>query len=100
MGEILEAGYPTAKSLVQLTQAVEKAKFFREVGSKWGKTAEQMTPELVGGLKKLPDAIGLGELAGKYVPAPIFDDLQELTRKPAEGWDALLKNAVAGFKYG
>ena len=31
MGEILEAGYPTAKALVQLRGAIENAKFFKQV---------------------------------------------------------------------
>src|SRR3990167_6395493 len=33
MGEILEAGYPTAKGLVQLTRSIENAKFFNEVAN-------------------------------------------------------------------
>src|SRR3990167_8821252 len=99
MGEILEAGYPTAKSLVQLTQAVEKAKFFKEVGSKWGKTAEQITPDIAKGLKQLPESKALGELSSKFVPIPIFDDIQELTRKAPEGVEKFLKQAVATFKY-
>ena len=37
MGEILEAGYPTAKALVQLKGAVENARFFGEVSSKFAK---------------------------------------------------------------
>ena len=36
MGEILEAGYPTAKALVQLKSAVENAKFFKQIEKNWG----------------------------------------------------------------
>src|SRR3990167_1400644 len=92
MGEILEAGYPTAKSLVHLNQAVERARFFGEVASKWAKdTIEE-------GFSKLPDIKTLGELAGKAVPTPIFDDIQEIIRvkSPAE---KVLSKIVGGFKF-
>lgn len=92
MGEILEAGYPTAKSLVQLNQAVERAKFFGEVAGKWAKdTIEE-------GFSKLPDVKTLGELAGKAVPTPIFDDIQELIRIKGPAEKALSK-IVGGFKF-
>ena len=92
MGEIMEAGYPTAKSLVQLNQAIERAKFFREVGSKWAKdTIEE-------GFSKLPDVKTLGELAGKAVPTPIFDDIQEIIRIKTPVEKALNK-VVGGFKF-
>jgi hypothetical protein len=93
MGEILEAGYPTAKSLVQLTQAVERAKFFKEINGKW---AKEITEE---GFSKLPETKTLGELAGKSVPTPIFDDIQEIirTKSPTE---KILNKVVGGFKFG
>lgn len=92
MGEILEAGYPTAKSLVQLNQAVERAKFFGTVASKWAKeTIEE-------GFSKLPDVKTLGELAGKAVPIPIFDDIQEIIRIKSPAEKALSK-IVGGFKF-
>lgn len=92
MGEILEAGYPTAKALVQLNQAVERAKFFKEIAGKWTKdTIEE-------GFSKLPDVKTLGELAGKAVPTPIFDDIQEIIRvkTPTE---KVLSKIVGGFKF-
>lgn len=93
MGEILEAGYPTAKSLVQLTQAVENAKFFNTVSAKWGSDVIQE------GMKKLPDTKSLGRLAGKAVPEPIFDDIQEIIKVKSPTEKALNK-VVSGFKYG
>jgi hypothetical protein len=90
MGEILEAGYPTAKGLVQLNQAVERATFFSKVAKTWGKDA------LEDGFSKLPDTKTLGKLAGKVVPKPIFDDIQEIIR-PREG---ITRKIVAGFKFG
>ena len=92
MGEILEAGYPTAKSLVQLNQAIERAKFFGEVAGKWAKeTIEE-------GFSKLPDVKTLGNLAGKAVPMPIFDDIQEIIRVKSPFQKAAGK-VVAGFKF-
>lgn len=90
MGEILEAGYPTAKSLVQLNQATEKAKFFGEVAKQWGKDAVEE------GFEKLPEVKSLGQLAGKYVPKAIFDDIQELT-KPFD--NTISKQLIGAFKY-
>lgn len=93
MGEILEAGYPTAKALVQLTRSVENAKFFKEVATKWGSDV------LEEGMSKLPEVKTLGALAGKAIPTPIFDDIQEIIRikTPTE---KALSQVVGGFKYG
>src|SRR3990167_721573 len=91
MGEILEAGYPTAKALIQLTQATERARFFKDVAFKWGKTTTEE------GFKKLPETKRLGELSGKAVPIPIYDDIQEIIRS---GGNEILKKVVAGFKFG
>ena len=93
MGEILEAGYPTAKGLVQLTRSVENAKFFNEVATKWGSDV------IEGGLKKLPETKALGKLSGKAVPVPIFDDIQEIIRTKTL-LEKTLGQIVGGFKYG
>lgn len=93
MGEIVEAGYPTAKSLIQLNQAVERAKFFKTVASGWAKDT------IEDGFAKLPDVKTLGELAGKAVPQPIYDDIQEIIRTKS-AWEKQLGNVVAGFKFG
>ncbi len=92
MGEIMEAGYPTAKGLVQLNQAIERAKFFGEVAGKWAKDT------IEDGFTKLPDVKTLGALSGKAVPTPIFDDIQEIIRvkSPAE---KVLSKVVGGFKF-
>ena len=90
MGEIMEAGYPTAKALVQLNQSIERAKFFSRVSTTWGKDIIEE------GFEKLPDVATLGKLSGKAVPTPIFDDIQEIIR-PREG---ITKKIVAGFKFG
>ena len=93
MGEILEAGYPTAKGLVQLTQAVENAKFFNAVATKWG------SDFIEEGMKQLPKVKSLGLLAGKAVPTPIYDDIQAIIRQKG-GLEKALNTITRGFKYG
>lgn len=93
MGEYLEAGYPTAKGLLQLTRSVENAKFFKEVSKKWG------LDEAADGLKQLPDSRGLGDLRNKYVPEPIFDSLTEIAN-PKKWGPKSLQTATKVFKFG
>jgi len=92
MGEIMEAGYPTAKGLIQLKTAVEQAKFFKEVAEKWGSKVAKT------GFEKLPDTKRLGALAGKYVPKPIYDDIQEIIR-PYTELEKITRPVIAGFKF-
>jgi len=91
MGEILEAGYPTAKSLVQLNQAIERATFFKTVAGKWGKEAAEE------GFEKLPSTKRLGDLADKFVPKAIADDINEVVRPYKRGIESKI---VGGFKFG
>lgn len=93
MGEILEAGYPTAKALIQLTQANERARFFKEVTNKFSSL------EPIEGLVKMGDSKTLGDLAGKFVPKPIADDINEMVRvrTPAQ---QLGGKIMGGFKFG
>ena len=48
MGEIMEAGYPTAKSLVQLNTSIENVKFFNWVSKRFGSDVARE------GFEKLP----------------------------------------------
>lgn len=91
MGEVLEAGYPTAKSLVQLNKAVEQANFFKTVSSRWGKDAAEE------GFEKLASTKRLGELADKYVPKFLADDINEVIRPYRRGVESKI---VGGFKFG
>jgi len=93
MGEILEAGYPTAKGLIQVKAAVENAKFFKEVAKRFAKDA----PDI--GFKQLPKTPRLGALAGKYVPEPIFHSINEIVR-PRAGYEKITRPIIATFKYG
>ncbi len=93
MGEILEAGYPVGKGLAQMRQSIEMNKFFGEVATKFSSKA------MGEGLAKLPEAKTLGKLSGKYVPAPIFDDINEIIRTKSKTEKAL-NRVVAGFKFG
>ena len=93
MGEILEAGYPTAKALVQLKSAVENAKFFREINAKFAKEVSE------DGFTKVSDVKTLGELAGKYVPTPIADSINEIVRIKTPVEKALSNYIVTPFKF-
>ena len=92
MGEILEVGYPTAKSLMQINTAIERANFFKQVNKVWAKDTVEI------GFEKLPDTKTLGELSGKAVPKAIFDDVQEIIRNP-EGLEKLGNKIMGTFKF-
>ena len=61
MGEITEAGYPTAKGLVQLSQSVETAKFFNWVNANY---ATDLARE---GFERLPGGSRLLTMTGDRV---------------------------------
>ena len=92
-GEITEAGYPTAKKLIQLIEGVENAKFFKKVNKTFGsKLAKE-------GFEQLPDVKRLGDLAGMYIPKPIFNDIQDMIR-PIGEIEKGLNKVVGAWKYG
>ena len=93
MGEILEAGYPTAKSLVQLKAAVENSKFFTGVAKVFGSDVAQS------GFSKLPDVASLGVLRGKNVPDAIASSINEIIRAKSPT-EKMLGKVVSGFKFG
>ncbi|MEK6877955.1 MAG: hypothetical protein AABY22_00025, partial [Nanoarchaeota archaeon] len=93
MGEILEAGYPTAKALTQLKGSIENTKFFNEVNTKF---AKEIAEE---GFERLPAIKTLGALASKYVPKPIADSINEIIRVPGKTERAITKYIVAPFKF-
>lgn len=92
MGEIMEAGYPTAKGIMQLTRAVENAKFFNTVDNLFAK----INP--APGLTKLPDSKRLASLSGKYVPEYLADDINEIIRT-ASALEEISKPIVGTFKF-
>lgn len=116
LGQVLEAGYPTADTLVRLSRAVEDARFFTEVNKKFAKNADEfVAPGVLKtsvknvkrqaaknaiefGYEQLPTTARLGALSGKFVPKPIADSVNELIRTytPAQ---KLAGRLVAGFKY-
>lgn len=79
MGEIKQAGYPTTKGLTQLGQAVERARFFKEVSQRYAKT------EPFKNWQQLPTTKALGELGGKYVSPVIYGDIQQMIRVASKG---------------
>lgn len=93
LGQIDEAGYPTADTLLRLTKAVEDGKFYKAVAEKFGQK------DAAEGLSKLPVTPRLGALSGLHVPQPIFDAINEEV-KTASGFQKAMRPIVAGFKYG
>ena len=90
LGQIENPAYLLFKSSFDLFKDVENAKLFNIVAKRWGKEVAEE------GLKQLPKGQRLGELAGKWVPQNIFDDIQEITRPMI---DSFGKKVVAGFKF-
>jgi len=95
LGEIETAGYPTAKGLSQLTQAVTRSKFFKTVSQnpEWtSKVAKE-------GYEQLPQSEKLGKLSGQYVLSPIANDIQQWikTKQPIE---KVLHKITAWWKFG
>lgn len=80
MGEILEAGFPVAKRLSEVTHSVETSKFFRWVAAHLADTANR-----TGDMVKLSDVQTLGILAGKYVPKIVADDINTIGRMKTIG---------------
>jgi len=93
LGEIKEAGYPTTKGLAQLGQAVERAKFFNKVDKIYAKTKPFQD------YLKLPDTKALGALKNKYVPKPIYEDIQQFITVASKG-EKIAKTALGTWKYG
>src|SRR3990167_8281029 len=93
MGEILEAGYPTAKALIQLKGAVENAKMFKDVATKFSKDVIEE------GFEKLPEIKSLGALSGRAVPKAIAKSINEIVRIPSAVEKGLRNYIVAPFKF-
>ena len=87
MGEILEAGYPTAKAFVQLKSAIENTKFFNEVATKFGRDVAEE------GFEKLPSARGLFTTSqGKIIQS--YSKIKDLNK----GLKPLLNQLKSTFK--
>ncbi len=93
LGQIENPSYLLFKSMVDLNHDIENAKLFKVTAEKFGLKA------IKEGFKQLPDTKRLGDLANKFVPESIFNDIQEITRARSaaeKGWGKV----VAGFKFG
>jgi hypothetical protein len=91
LGQIDNPAYLLSKSMLDMTKDLENAKLFTQISQRFGSNVFKE------GFERLPDTKRLGEMAGKFVPKNIFDDIQEIT-KPVSS-DAV-KKVVAGFKFG
>jgi len=94
LGEITEAGYPTAKALIQMTDLVEKGKFFNTVAQ----SPQLASKVAVEGFTQLPVNKGLGKLSGSFVQAPAADYLNEMVRVKGPT-EKVLNKIIGGFKF-
>ena len=92
LGEIKEAGYPTVKSMLQLNRSIENAKLFNLTAEKFAVNEAQE------GFKQLPKVNTLSNLAGKYVPENIYNEINAMTR-PRGGFEKVMNQITGTFKY-
>lgn len=106
LGEISDSLYPVLKGLTQATTDIENAKLFRELSKSHAFTEE--IAEKIGvsldGMVKLGDAPKnginrLGDLAGKYVPKHVADEINELTKVTSD-FEKAVGAAWGFFKWG
>ena len=98
-GEILEAGYPTSKGLLQLNQAVEKGKMFRQVSEMPNLVTPDEAQGLAKGWVKMPVTPKLGAMSGKYADPAVAEDLNSLIREKSE-LEKGYKKLLGMWKYG
>lgn len=97
MGELDEVKYATAKTLMMMTRDIETGRFLKWVSDTYAKGSDEdlnVVPTPTGRIltsfraddwvqvpeSKIPGTAGLkvyGELAGKYVPAPMWNDIRQ-----------------------
>lgn len=97
--EILEAGYPTSKGLMQLNQAVEKGKMFDKVSKMSHIATADKAIGIKNGWNKLPVTPKLGRMSGVYAEQATYDDLMAIT-KESGAWGKGYKKTLSAWKYG
>lgn len=93
LGEIVNAPYLLARTNIELIKDIENLKLLNLVSKKLSTNVAQE------GFKQLPKVARLGKLSEGFVPAHIFDSIQEITKIKGPTEKALNK-VVAGFKFG
>lgn len=99
MGEILTAGYPTAKGIAQVSQAVATAKMFRNVARNAEWSTLNAEEAALRGFTRMPEGKKLGELSGRFVHPEIARDINEITRVQAN-WEKLYGSVLSKWKFG
>lgn len=95
MGEITEAGYPTAKGISQLAETVTKTKLYRKIAE----NTEWVSDTIKDGFTRLPKTERLGTLSEKYVLDPIAHDIEE-SIKIKVPIEQLANKVTSWWKYG
>lgn len=85
--------YLLMKSIIDLTRDVENAKMFREINKRFGRDT------IMEGFEQMPTSKGYGELAGKFVPKYMADNLRLVIQPPATTFDKIEAKLVGNFKY-
>lgn len=99
LGEIMEAGYPTSKGLMQLNQAVEKGKMFRQVAGMQHLVTDDAAIAAERGWIKMPVTNKLGDMSGKYAAPSVAEDLNSIIREKGE-LEQGYKKLLGMWKYG
>lgn len=96
LGEIKEPAFPVAAGVAQVGQDVANAEFFKAVA----KNSDWVTDTAKAGYRALPaDAKRYGALAGKYLKAPLADDLERVFH-PMGKAQALYESLLSKWKFG
>ena len=99
MGEVLEAGYPTHKGLLQLNQAVEKGKMFRKVAQNPELTSATEASGIASGFERLPVTKALGDLSGRWVHREVARDINQILIPKSE-MTKLWRKTLGTWKFG
>lgn len=98
-GLIEEAAYPVAKGIRDLTYDIETAKWLKWIDGKYAKVADDLVGSEIDEFVQLGDSKGLGDLAGKYVPKFVADDVNKLF-EPVKDWVKKYNRALNYWKVG
>jgi hypothetical protein len=92
LGQIKNPAYLLFKSMIDLNHDVETAKLFKATAETFGSDIAKE------GFEKMPSTLTRGALAGKYVPKPIWNYLNDIQVAKTDS-EKLLSKVVGEFKF-
>lgn len=101
MGEILTPGYPVAKGVAQLTNDIQRSKFFKGIARnpEWARTADEAAENIPGNFKQLSKSKKLGELSEAYIHPEIHKELEDVA-KTIELPEKVWLKSLGAWKFG